>query len=384
MDEKKITPDIVELERPLSRLPLHAKHILDAIVRSVVIGSHVTAVGFWMCNLDTGDTWVSDTVYLLCGLDPEQKDDLMSLKTYLNVIQDNDRSVVEQAMRRSMETGWFEAEYTLEPSSGEARRLRSIGRVQSLDGHRWHTGMMIDVTSERQLEAELARAQMSPNPSLAVLSHDLNNVFQVIQASLDMLPLVSPEEQHEMLDHLHHRLNQAQTMLKASRSKISPTYTLLSLRTFILHRQEQLQQMMGSSIRVVCETDADPCSIYADAQQLEKALWDLALNARRAMPLGGTLTLSTVQAPDRGWVRLCVSDDGVGMDDDTQHNAFKPYFSTHEDHVGLGLVAVQWIVQWHGGRLTLDSAPNEGTTMIIDLPRASIKEGRPLEPSAQS
>ena len=122
------------------------------------------------------------------------------------------------------------------------------------------------------------------------------------------------------------------------------------------------------ALRIAIGPDLVP--VLADRAQLEQVLVNLAVNARDAMPAGGTLSIG-VSGTDAG-VRLTVSDDGTGMPAQVRERAFEPFFTTKEsgDGTGLGLATVHGIITEAGGTVEIDSVPGEGTTVTIVLPRA--------------
>jgi CheY-like chemotaxis protein/anti-sigma regulatory factor (Ser/Thr protein kinase) len=114
--------------------------------------------------------------------------------------------------------------------------------------------------------------------------------------------------------------------------------------------------------------------VHVDRAQLEQVLVNLAVNARDAMPDGGTLAIAVSGLPasdgDAGTVRITVADNGTGMPDAVRERAFEPFFTTKErgQGTGLGLATVHGIVTESGGTVEIDSAPGRGTLVSIDLP----------------
>jgi CheY-like chemotaxis protein len=122
--------------------------------------------------------------------------------------------------------------------------------------------------------------------------------------------------------------------------------------------------------------------VLADRAQLEQVLVNLAVNARDAMPGGGTLSIAVAGAD--GGVRITVADDGVGMTADVRERAFEPFFTAKEpgEGTGLGLATVHGIVTDSGGTVELDSTPGRGTVVTIFLPGCD-EEVPPAEPQAE-
>jgi CheY-like chemotaxis protein len=159
---------------------------------------------------------------------------------------------------------------------------------------------------------------------------------------------------------------------------------VLDLDALVTDAGNMLRRLIGE--RIVLELDHDPAagSIRADADQLVQVLVNLAVNARDAMPLGGTLRLATervdlaspeghgaFEIPAGSYVRISVSDTGIGMDAEVQAHLFEPFYTTKErgKGTGLGLATVYGIVKQSAGFVTVESAPGRGTTIRIDLPR---------------
>ena len=142
-----------------------------------------------------------------------------------------------------------------------------------------------------------------------------------------------------------------------------------------------LKRLIGENIKIRTELEPDLAPIQADAGGIEQVILNLAVNARDAMPDGGTLTIRTeslvssgIQRPDGSepptYVRLIIEDTGIGMDKNALEHAFEPFFSTKEvgRGTGLGLSVVYGIVKQHGGDVRIESSPGEGTRVTVTLP----------------
>ena len=160
--------------------------------------------------------------------------------------------------------------------------------------------------------------------------------------------------------------------------------------------QAMLRRLIGEHVRIDFITQADDWTVRADPNQLEQVILNLALNARDAMPNGGTITFETAQVVVEGdysskhlgvtvgeYVMLAVSDTGIGMDEVTRSQIFEPFFTTKSvgEGTGLGLATVYGIVRQSGGHIYAYSELGLGTTFKIYLPRADGDDA-PLTPIA--
>ena len=167
---------------------------------------------------------------------------------------------------------------------------------------------------------------------------------------------------------------------------------VLSVRTVLEEISGVIRGLLPDRIGLQMSAEPGALDVEVDREGIEQALLHLAVNARDAMPQGGTLTIQATRSPGgiegqtpagagsrTGTVRILVHDTGSGMSKDTQSRMFEPFFSTKETNVGLGLTAVYGIVKQHGGEVTVTSRPGQGTTVRVDLPVAP--RGASLHPS---
>jgi signal transduction histidine kinase len=158
-----------------------------------------------------------------------------------------------------------------------------------------------------------------------------------------------------------------------------------------------LERVLGDRAVVVTRLSSVPGIIHGDPGQMEQVLMNLAINARDAMPDGGTLTIETthlevgpegqrapIALPAGGYVQLAVTDTGIGMDEQTAAHVFEPFFTTKApgEGTGLGLATVYNIVAQSGGHVAVESRPGRGTTMRVVLPRTGTPAKASTAPTA--
>jgi signal transduction histidine kinase len=129
-----------------------------------------------------------------------------------------------------------------------------------------------------------------------------------------------------------------------------------------------------AGITIQRDNAADCPPAMADRDQLRQVLLNLVTNAYEAMPNGGTVTIGV--APVDGQVRVTVSDPGLGMDPETAARLFEPFFTRKARGIGLGLAVTKRIVESHGGKISVTTAPGEGSTFTVDLPVVAMEMAR--------
>ena len=245
-------------------------------------------------------------------------------------------------------------------------------------------GMVEDVTARKaaeaqraQLEAQLRQAQkMEAVGRLAGgVAHDFNNILTIIAFNCELLLFGDAESPTDAVIEIRQAAERATLLtrqLLAFSRKTVLRPVVIDLDKLVAGMESMLRRLIGEDVTLVTRLAGADAHVRADAGQLEQVLMNLAVNARDAMPRGGTLTLE-VRTADIGFVELAVSDTGVGMDPETQARIFEPFFTTKEEDrgTGLGLSVVFGIVEQSGGRIEVASEPGHGATFRIRLPRAT-------------
>src|SRR5204862_6780936 len=148
---------------------------------------------------------------------------------------------------------------------------------------------------------------------------------------------------------------------------------VLDLNAAVSRMATLLSRLIGEDIDLQWRLATPLDAVYADPGQLDQVVLNLALNARDAMPGGGTLAIETANIElDGPYVMLAISDTGIGMDDGVKEHLFEPFYTTKEigKGTGLGLATVYGIVKQSGGSIRVYSEAGHGTTIKIFLPRA--------------
>ncbi len=265
-----------------------------------------------------------------------------------------------------------------------------------------------DITDRKKAEEELHQSQkMEAVGRLAGgISHDLNNLLTAIAAYADLLLMDTPETSPSNLKvmEIKHAVEQAAALtgqlLAFSRKQVLQP-KVLDLNRVVSSMEGLLRRLVGEDIDLDFSPAAELARVRADPGQLEQVILNLVVNARDAMPQGGTLSMATKDVTldekhareqmgiDPGpYVILAVTDTGCGMDEQVQSHIFEPFFTTKERNkgTGLGLSTVFGIVKQSKGAVSVSSKLAEGTTFEIYLPRVTeaLAETEPTRRPAHS
>lgn len=247
---------------------------------------------------------------------------------------------------------------------------------------------------QRDLEEKLRTAQkLEAIGRLAGgIAHDFNNLLTVINGCGELLendlPAGSPRRElaRDIRTAGERAASLVAQLLLFSRRQAVRLHAV-DLRTTLRDVERILKRVIGESIQIKCNVAAETPCINGDATLIHQIALNLAVNARDAMPVGGTfeITAEPVEVDGVSHVRLAFIDTGIGMDEATRKRIFEPFFTTKAvgDGTGLGLATVYGIVQTLKGEIRCRSVLGQGTTFEIDLPAVEASASRSANGSAQ-
>ena len=257
-----------------------------------------------------------------------------------------------------------------------------------------------DVTATRTTEEQLRQAQkMEAVGRLAGgIAHDFNNLITVIKGFSDLVLSGVPkgsrlaEDIAQVKGAADRAADLTSRLLTFSRKQVLEP-RVVDPAAMVRGIESMLKRVIGEDVEVITDLAEDTGRILADPGQVEQVLMNLAVNARDAMPRGGKLRIATCNVvisaetqPDYhdlkpgNYVRLLVSDTGVGMDKKTLTRIFEPFFTTKEKGrgTGMGLSTVYGIVTQSGGSISCTSSPGAGATFTISFPRLPEAQETPV------
>jgi PAS domain S-box-containing protein len=277
------------------------------------------------------------------------------------------------------------SERVLLDQRGRRRVFEGVKLRAQLGSGQCLLGVLTDLTDRRHLEAQLVHSQkMEAIGRLAGgIAHDFNNLLTVIIESVDHLAARVDDSEGDLA-----RVREASTRAASLTKQMlvfarqAPAEPRVLVVDDVVQRMSRLLvRVLGEDIAIETLLQAGSARASVDPGQIELVLMNLAVNARDAMPTGGTLSLSTrVDGRD---IVVEVKDTGTGMDPETRDRAFEPFFTTKRpgEGTGLGLSTCYGIVQQLGGRLELESFVGVGTVVRMVLPRCEAEAARPKPPS---
>jgi len=326
---------------------------------------------------------------------------------WLHSIHPDDRARVEAAMKTKQVAGTYDEEYRILRPDGMERWIRDRAfPVRGPDGALQHmVGVAEDITESKRLHEQFLRAQrMEAIGTLAGgIAHDLNNILApVLMAPALLRGAIKTEGDQKLLDMIEQGAqrgsNIVRQLLTFSRGSGGERVSV-QLRHLVKEMVGIMRETFPRDIVIEDHTSRDLRPVLGDPTQLHQVLMNLCVNARDAMPGGGSLRLAAenrdlgpaevaphAPAKPGPFVALSVTDSGQGIPADIVGRIFDPFFTTKPPSkgTGLGLSTVLGIVRSHHGFITVASVPGTGTAFTVHLPAAAREEGGPgaAEPDA--
>jgi PAS domain S-box-containing protein len=327
-----------------------------------------------------------------CRIFGFDNDEIIGTETRRLYASEEDWQRVGLEIRRAM-TGEATSQqtYSFVRKSGEIFRGHANGAPLKNESGEiiGYVGIVRDITTDevRDKALEASKRLEAIGRLTSGVAHDFNNLLTVISGNLQLLkmtPLAANQERRiataENAAEMGSRLNQ-RLMTFAQTRQLTPQ--LVDLNDVIKGMMQLLKSSLGDAHAIQTQflLAPDLPRVHIDPSEMENVVLNLAINARDAMPTGGTLTVRTVMGSatsdtnDRAspvggqtLVRLQVTDTGTGMTPETLSRAFEPFFTTKDSGTGLGLATVHGFVKQSGGRILVESEVGLGTTISIELP----------------
>jgi PAS domain S-box-containing protein len=256
-----------------------------------------------------------------------------------------------------------------------------------------------DIVERKKMEAALLHAQKidSIGNLAGGIAHDFNNILSAVLGSASIMRRKLPERAPlakyvEIIENSARRGSSLTRQLLTFARKTETITRTVDVNALILETLQLYERSVSKEIVIKTRLSGTPPAVVGDEGQIQQALLNLFLNARDAMPGGGTLTVSTdvtvADARTTGlftsikpgpFVQIRVSDTGHGIARDLQNRVFEPFFTTKDHGTGLGLSVVYGVVQNHGGFIDFESTVGQGTSFSVYLPHAGAatrREGR--------
>ena len=352
-------------------------------------------MGMWEYEVATGRLDWNDGAARILGF--VSRDEADPLARLFRTMHRDDRARMAEAMRavQAGERGGYVEETRLLDADGAVRRVLIIAEV-ARDESGAPTrifGIVSDATARHQLQERLRSVQRleAVGRLAGGVAHDFNNLLTAIggfaELARDRAGELPPGDAEIVRDDITHVIATAergaaltrQLLAFSRRSANAPQR--VELPSALAELTPMLQRLAGDGVTVRCECASETPPVWVDPGQLTQVVLNLVVNARDAMPEGGTVTLRAcplaavapsrpVDAPPGDWTCLEVTDTGVGMSAAVRQRIFEPYFTTKEfgRGTGLGLAVVYGAVESAQGVITVDSVEGQGTTFRLYFP----------------
>ena len=391
----RLAPEIAERERNQTLAAEREARLEQAV--------QLAKLGFYVCDAVADECeFCSDQLAVSFGLTPEEYiEKAGKLDSDMELIHPEDREKVRQKYRELRQGNIIEMDYRVVTRSG-VRRLREVARpIFDNDGNVVREiGSTLDVTDQYETEMKLHEAQRmdSIGKMTGGVAHDFNNLLAVILGNLELLrEIPESDERDEMIEDaikatLRGRDLTMSMLSFARRAPLDPSE--LDLNMVISEMEGMLRRTLPENISLEVALTSDIWTVMADRSLTDSAILNLVINARDAMPDGGSLTIETANMTlgaeyldERGeeiepgsYAMMAVTDTGNGIRSELLENIFDPFFTTKAitKNSGLGLSMVHGFIRQTGGAIRVYSEPDVGTTFKLFFRSATTADAPDL------
>jgi PAS domain S-box-containing protein len=320
------------------------------------------------------------------------------LKLILRRVAAGERTRHFETVRCDRDGRRIDVSLTISPVADSSGRVIGASTIARDIGERRRAEALLSQRTEELRQAQKMEAIGRLGSGVA---HDFNNLLTVVIGAAQLLRMrVEDDEERALIDEILDAAEQASGLtaqLLAFGRRSPAGSSIFDLNELICEVESMLARLIGSDVELALDLGAGDAHVEADPTQLQQVIINLVVNARDAMPTGGGLEIATanveLEEPPAGssglgsgpFVRVEVTDEGAGMEPEQIDRIFEPFYTTKEPGkgTGLGLSTSYGIVSQLGGHLAVRSAPGEGTTFSIFLPRAEAPADS-AEPAAEA
>ena len=419
LDELRLTRDAEGNPRDIigSWVDITERKLMEEALRKTTRrlsrAQSVARMGFLEWNLKTNEMYWSDQIYDLFGIDRQEQK--ASIDLAMELVHPDDREFVEKNLEAATNSvKGFDIDHRMVRADGNVMWVHGQAElVRDADGTPGSLlGTVVDISDRKRaeqererLEDQLRQAQkMEAVGQLAGgVAHDFNNILTVVLGNAELLLSMAdrdPDEHFtnvvksglERIKFAGHRAAALTRQLLAFGQREMASVEVLDLGPLIRDAGKLVRQLLREDIVFDVDVASDTRRIRADAGQFEQVMMNLVVNARDAMPKGGTLSVTCANADlDEAHaaahigarpgphVMLAVSDPGIGMSNETMERMFEPFFTTKPTGkgAGLGLTTVYEIVKQAGAHISVESELDKGSTFTVYFPASEEEVAKP-------
>ncbi|MBD3181956.1 PAS domain S-box protein, partial [Candidatus Poribacteria bacterium] len=376
--------DITEIKNQEEELA-QTKRILEDAQR-------IAHLGNWVWDFQTDYVWWSDELYRMYGRAKSSGPPLGD--EWQSHIHPDDRGILQNAIEESKKTGRYKAEYRLiKYDDGSERIISAIGEVKfdELGEPLRQIGVALDVTEKRMMEEEMIKIQKLESIGVLAsgIAHDFNNIMTAVMGNISLaksfLQLGNPTSKViERLDAADRATLQASELTKQLLTFTrggAPVKELGSISVLLKDSADFI--LRGSGIKCNFSIPDNLYPLEFDEGQINQVINNILINARQAMPSGGTVYIDAKNVfinneteqflPSGTYIKINIQDEGIGIPKEHLQKIFDPFFSTKQTGSGLGLATAFSIIKKHDGNIQVESKLGEGTMFHIYLPASPEK-----------